>query len=153
MLKKGLLVSALFLSGAFAAAADCSFELKGTDAMTYTDTAGKPVPEIVVPASCADFTINLEHVGKMPKTAMGHNVVVAKSGDVKAITAAGVKAGVKGDYLPAGDAKIVAASKMVGGGEKTSVKVPVAKIKEGGYNFFCSFPGHEMKMNGKLTVK
>ena len=153
MLKKGLLVTALALSGAFAAAADCSFDLKGTDAMTYTDAAGKPVPEIVIPASCTEFEIRLDHAGKMPKTAMGHNVVVAKSGDVKAVTAAGVKAGVKGDYLQAGDPKVVAASKMVGGGEKTSVKIPVAKIKAGGYNFFCSFPGHEMKMNGKLTVK
>ena len=84
---------------------------------------------------------------------MGHNVVIAKASDVKAVSAAGVKAGVKGDYLQAGDPKVVAASKMVGGGEKTSVKVPVAKIKAGGYDFFCSFPGHEIKMHGKLTVK
>ena len=153
MLKRGLLVSALVLSGTFAAAADCSFDLKGTDAMTFTDAAGKPVPEIVVPASCADFEIRLEHVGKMPKTAMGHNVVIAQSSDVRAVTAAGVKAGVKGDYLQAGDPKVVAASKMVGGGEKTTVKVPVAKIKSGDYAFFCSFPGHEIKMRGKLTVK
>ena len=132
-----------------ATATGCSFDLKGTDTMTYTDAAGKPVPEIVVPASCQDF----EHTGKMPKAAMGHNVVIAKSADVKAVSAAGVKAGVKGDYLQAGDPKVVAASKMVGGGEKTTVKVPVAKIKEGGYDFFCSFPGHEIKMHGKLTVK
>ncbi|MBO7381071.1 MAG: hypothetical protein J6U05_05310 [Neisseriaceae bacterium] len=47
----------------------------------------------------------------------------------------------------------MAASKMVGGGEKTSAKVSVAAIKAGGYDFFCSFPGHEVKMHGKLTVK
>ncbi|MBR5939966.1 MAG: azurin, partial [Neisseriaceae bacterium] len=45
------------------------------------------------------------------------------------------------------------ASKVVGGGESTSVKVPVAKIKAGGFDFFCSFPGHEIKMHGKLTVQ
>ena len=121
--------------------------------MTYADAAGNAVPEIVVAATCADFTINFEHIGKMPKTAMGHNVVIAKADDVKAVAANGVKAGVKGDYLQAGDPKVVAASKMVGGGEKTSVKVPVATIKAGGYDFFCSFPGHEMKMRGKLSVK
>lgn len=136
-----------------ATATDCSFDLKGTDAMTFTDVAGKPVPEIVVPASCQDLTINFEHTGKMPKTAMGHNVVIAKAADVRAVATNGIKAGVQGDYLQAGDPKVVAASKMVGGGEKTTVKVPVAKIKEGGYDFFCSFPGHEIKMHGKLTVK
>ena len=153
MLKTKLWAFALVLGSPFAYAADCSFDLKGTDAMTYTDAAGKPVAEIVVPASCSDFTINLEHTGKMPKAGMGHNVVIAKSSDVKAISAAGVKAGVKGDYLPAGDKRVVAASKMVGGGEKTSAKVSVAAIKAGGYDFFCSFPGHEVKMHGKLTVK
>ena len=127
-----------------ATATDCSFDLKGTDAMTFTDVAGKPVPEIVVPASCQDLTINFEHTGKMPKTAMGHNVVIAKAADVRAVATNGIKAGVQGDYLQAGDPKVVAASKMVGGGEKTTVKVPVAKIKEGGYDFFCSFPGHEI---------
>lgn len=136
-----------------AVATGCSFDLKGTDAMTYTDAAGKAVPEIVIPASCADFTINLEHIGKMPKAGMGHNVVIAKSSDVKAVATNGVKAGVKGDYLQANDPKVVAASTMIGGGEKTSVKVPVATIKAGGYDFFCSFPGHEMKMHGKLTVQ
>ena len=136
-----------------ATATDCSFDLKGTDAMTFTDVAGKPVPEIVVPASCQDLTINFEHTGKMPKTAMGHNVVIAKAADVRAVATNGIKAGVQGDYLQASDPKVVAASKMVGGGEKTTVKVPVAKIKEGGYDFFCSFPGHEIKMHGKLTVK
>lgn len=136
-----------------ATATGCSFDLKGTDTMTFTDAAGKPVPEIVVPASCQDLTINFEHTGKMPKTAMGHNVVIAKAADVRAVATNGIKAGVQGDYLQAGDPKVVAASKMVGGGEKTSLKVPVAKIKEGGYDFFCSFPGHEIKMHGKLTVK
>lgn len=136
-----------------AVATGCSFDLKGTDAMTYADAAGNAVPEIVVAATCADFTINLEHIGKMPKAGMGHNVVIAKSSDVKAVAANGVKAGVKGDYLQANDPKVVAASTMIGGGEKTSVKVSVASIKAGGYDFFCSFPGHEMKMHGKLTVK
>ena len=131
----------------------CSFDLKGTDAMSYTDASGKAVPEIIVSASCDNLTIHFEHVGKMPKAAMGHNVVIAKSDDVKAVAANGVKVGIKGGYLQEGDPKVVAASEMIGGGEKTSVIVPVATIKAGGYDFFCSFPGHELKMHGKLSVK
>ena len=84
---------------------------------------------------------------------MGHNVVIAKAKDVKAIALDGAIAGVGKDYLKPGDTRIVAASKMVGGGERTSVRFAVSKVKEGGYDFFCSFLGHERKMRGKLIVK
>ena len=59
----------------------------------------------------------------------------------------------KKDYLKPGDTRVLAASKMIGGGDKTSVRFPVAKIKGGGYDFFCSFLGHETKMHGKLIVQ
>ena len=65
----------------------------------------------------------------------------------------GAIAGVKKDYLKPGDTRVLAASKMIGGGDKTSVRFPVAKIKGGGYDFFCSFLGHERKMHGKLIVE
>lgn len=153
MLKKVLLLSALSLTAASAMAAACDYELGSTDQMTYVDVAGKPVAQIEVPAACKDFTINLKHVGKLPKTAMGHNVVIAKTADVKGIAADGLRAGVANDYVKQGDARVVAYSKMIGGGEKTAITFPVAKIKGGDYDFFCSFPGHEMKMHGKLIVK
>lgn len=153
MLKKVLSASALFLVAATAMAADCSYNLVSTDQMTYTDTAGKAVPQITIPGSCKDFTINLSHSGKLPKTAMGHNVVIAKTADIAGIVKDGVRAGVKKDYLKPGDTRVLAHSKLIGPNEKTSVTVPVAKVKAGGYDFFCSFPGHEKKMHGKLVVK
>ena len=153
MIKKGLLVLLSAFACSVSMGADCSFDLKGTDNMTYTDASGAAVPQINIPASCSEFTINLTHSGKMPKNAMGHNVVIAKGSDVKEIAKAGIKAGVAKGYLPENDARVIAATKLIGGGEKTSVKVPVAKIKEGGYDFFCSYPGHEIKMRGKLIVK
>ncbi|MGP1667229.1 MAG: azurin, partial [Rhodanobacter sp.] len=45
------------------------------------------VSSIVVPASCTDFKITLKHTGKMPVTAMGHDVVIAKEADMKAVDA------------------------------------------------------------------
>ncbi|MBR6026096.1 MAG: azurin [Neisseriaceae bacterium] len=153
MIKNGLLVSLFAFAYSMSMGADCSFDLKGTDVMTYTDASGAPVTQINVPASCSEFTINLTHAGKMPKAAMGHNVVIAKESDVKDVAKAGVKSGVAKGYLPENDARVIAATKLIGGGEKTSVKVPVAKIKAGGYDFFCSYPGHEIKMRGKLIVK
>lgn len=128
-----------------AAAAECSFNLEGNDAMQFN------VKNIDVPKSCAQFTINLKHVGQMPVAAMGHNVVIAKTADIGGVAADG--ATVKPDHVKAGDARIVAHSGMVGGGQSTSVTFDVAKLADGGYSFFCSFPGHFAMMQGTLTVK
>lgn len=147
MFRKLLIASAILLgtSGA-AAAAECSVVLEGNDAMKYNLT------NIDVPKSCKDFTINLKHTGKMAKNVMGHNVVVAKTSDMAGIDADGIKAGLPADYIKAGDARVIAHSKVVGGGESTSVTFPVAKLG-GGDSFFCSFPGHSALMKGTITVK
>ena len=128
-----------------AAAGECAFNLEGNDAMQFN------VKNIDVPRSCTEFTINLKHTGTMPVAAMGHNVVISKSGDINAIAADG--SAVKPDHIKAGDTRVVAHSAMVGGGESTSVTLEVAKIADGGYSFFCSFPGHAALMNGTLTLK
>jgi azurin len=53
---------------------------------------------------------------------------------------------------PKNDARIIAHTKLIGGGETTTVSFPTAKLKKGGdYTFFCSFPGHWAQMKGKLT--
>ena len=106
---------------------------------------------IVVPASCAQFTINLKHVGTMPVAAMGHNVVVSKEADMAAIAADG--AAVSPEHVKAGDTRVIAQTKMLGGGESASVTFDVAKVKDGGpFKFFCSFPGHLVLMQGSLEV-
>ncbi len=128
-----------------AAAGECAFNLEGNDAMQFN------VKNIDVPRSCTEFTINLKHTGTMPVAAMGHNVVIAKSGDINGIAADG--ATVKPDHVKAGDTRVVAHSSMVGGGESTSVTFEVSKIADGGFSFFCSFPGHAALMNGTLTLK
>ncbi len=49
---------------------------------------------------------------------------------------------------------MIAATKLLGGGESDSVKVDVSKLKAGEtYSFFCSFPGHAGLMKGTLQVK
>ena len=127
------------------AAGECAFNLEGNDAMQFN------AKNIDVPSSCAEFTINLKHTGTMPVAAMGHNVVIAKTADINPIAADG--ATVQPDHVKAGDTRVVAHSKMVGGGESTSVTFPVSAISAGGFSFFCSFPGHAALMQGTLTVK
>jgi azurin len=141
------ILAALVFAGP-AAAANCSIDLKADDAMKF-DKA-----EVTVSASCASITINLTHAGKLPVTAMGHNVVIAPAGDVQALGTAGMNAGAAADYVPAGDARVVAHTALVGGGASTSATFPGSALKVGGdYAFFCSFPGHWAVMKGKLVVE
>ncbi|MDO5504679.1 MAG: azurin [Pseudoxanthomonas suwonensis] len=127
---------------------DCAFNLEGNDAMQFN------AKEIVVPASCSEFTINLEHTGSMPVAAMGHNVVITKEADMGEVDKDGIAAGAASDYVKAGDDRVIAHSKMIGGGEKTSVTFDVSKIATGGpYGFFCSFPGHFAMMQGSIRVE
>jgi azurin len=80
-------------------------------------------------------------------------VVVSATTDVSAISMAGMKAGAGANYLPKGDARVLASTPLVGGGGKTAAKFAGSKLKAGGdYSFFCSFPGHSGIMKGKLVV-
>lgn len=129
------------------AAPNCVVKLKGNDAMQFD------LKTATVSASCPKITIELTHTGKMAAQVMGHNVVVSQTADVNVITAAGMKAGAAAGYVPKGDAKVIAATAMIGGGASTKATFAGARLKVGGdYSFFCSFPGHGALMKGKLVV-
>lgn len=144
---RNLLFCSLLLAGT-ASAENCTIDLKGDDAMKFDKT------EVVVSAKCATITINLAHAGKLPVTAMGHNVVIAATGDVQAIGTAGMTAGAAANYVPAGDARVIAHTPIVGGGAATTSSFPGSALKAGGdYTFFCSFPGHWAIMKGNVVVQ
>jgi azurin len=64
-----------------------------------------------------------------------------------------VAAGLPQNYVKAGDARVVAHTKIVGGGESDSVSFAPAKLAtDGSYTFFCSFPGHSALMKGTLKL-
>lgn len=137
----------LLAFGGHAAAANCTIKLNGDDRMQFDQK------EVTVSASCQTINIELTHTGKLPVAAMGHNVVVAAAGDVSAINSAGAKAGAAAGYLPQGDARVLGATGMIGGGATTRASFPASKLRAGGdYAFFCSFPGHAALMKGTLVV-
>ncbi|KRG72616.1 azurin [Stenotrophomonas terrae] len=150
-MKSRIFLALLLIGGASAAHASdtCSVSLEGNDAMKFNAT------NIDVPKSCTNFTINLKHAGKMAKNIMGHNVVVAKTADMAGIDSDGMKAGLAADYIKAGDTRVIAHSKVVGGGETTSLSIPVARLTAAAapLSFFCSFPGHATMMKGTVTLK
>lgn len=149
-MKTTRILAALALMGAAGlvqAAGNCTISLKGDDAMKFD------LKEATVSASCPTITVELTHTGKMPVTAMGHNVVISKTADMTAITTAAIKAGAANAYVPKGDARVIAHTELIGGGQKTKVTFPGKALTPGGdYSFFCTFPGHSAMMKGKLVV-
>jgi azurin len=130
-----------------AVVADCATEVEGTDAMQFN------VGSITIPASCTEFRITLKHTGQQPVTIMGHNIVIAAASDMQGIETDGIAAGPANDYVKPGDTRVIAHTRLVGGGQSDSVSFPVDKLKSGGpYEFFCSFPGHAALMKGTISV-
>jgi azurin len=123
----------------------CKLEISGNDQMQYDKQ------ELDVPASCKQVTVTLHHAGKLPKEAMGHNWVLVNAPDLSAVANAGMGAGVANNYIAAGDKKVLAHTKVVGGGESDSVTFSTAALKAGGdYMYLCTFPGHNAIMRGKF---
>ena len=147
MFAKAVAVSLLTLASASVFAAECSVTVESTDQMSYT------TKEFTVDKSCKEFTVKLTHSGNLPKNVMGHNLVISKEADMQPIATAGLAAGIDKNYLPEGDARIIAHTKIIGAKETDSLTFDVAKIADGGYGFFCSFPGHISMMKGTITVK
>ena len=132
-------------SSAFAADKVCKLEISGTDQMQFDKK------ELVVAPDCTQVELTLKHAGKLPAQAMGHNWVLAKTSDVAGVANDGMGAGLPKDYIKAGDTRVIAHTKVVGGGQTTSVTFPVSKLTKGGaYTYFCSFPGHSAIMKGTL---
>lgn len=129
------------------AAAACSVDVQGNDAMQFNTKS------IAVDKSCKEFTVNLTHPGKLPKASMGHNWVLTTQADMQKVATDGMAAGLDKDYVKPGDPRVIAYTKVIGGGEKASVTFDVSKLKAGEkYAFFCSFPGHWAIMKGELTL-
>ena len=140
----------LLLLGALAVPAmaqQCAVTVESTDSMQFNTAT------IEVSKKCKEFTITLKHTGKLPKAAMGHNLVVTKASDMAAAGADAAGAGLANDYVKPKDERILAQTKMIGGGETSVAKINVTGLlaKES-YAFFCTYPGHSALMKGTLKV-
>src|SRR5215212_9445740 len=118
-------LSVLASGGVYAADAGCKVEIAGTDQMQFDKK------EISVPATCKEVEVTLKHTGKLPAQAMGHNWVLAKTADMQGVANDGLGAGFANDHIKKGDARVIAHTKIVGGGQTTSVKFPTASLKKG----------------------
>lgn len=93
--------------------------------------------------------LTLNHTGKLPKNAMGHNFVLLTKGTDVAKYATAAMSKKENEYiLPAG---VIAHTKLIGGGESTTIEFTAPA--KGTYDFICSFPGHYAMMKGKFLVE
>jgi azurin len=95
--------------------------------------------------------LTLRHIGTLDKNVMGHNVVILKLGVDTAEFAALASTEKDNEYIPKGTQDVIAHTKIIGGGETTSIEFEAPAV--GTYDFICSFPAHFAMMNGKFIVE
>ena len=146
MLLRVLVLATLALFSTPLWAANCAATVEANDAMQFN------VSNINVPQSCKAFTVTLKHTGKLPRNAMGHDFVLTAAADQSAVDQDGIKAGLDNNYVKPGDTRVIAHTKVIGGGESDSTSFKVDALKPGqDYEFFCSFPGHAALMKGTIS--
>lgn len=95
--------------------------------------------------------LTLEHVGEMSVEAMGHNWVLLTQGTDKSTFGNAAVSAKENGYIPTDmEDNIIAYTKTIGGGERTTIVFEAPAV--GYYDFLCSFPGHYGVMQGTFTV-
>jgi len=127
--------------------ASCAVTIEVGDSLYFSQK------EITVDRSCESFSLTLKHVGKMPASSMGHNWVLTKTEDFEGAVTDGQRSGLDNNFIKPGDKRVLAATKVIGGGEETTISFDPSMLEPGGdYTFFCSFPAHFVLMRGRLVV-
>tara|TARA_B100000579_G_scaffold397138_1_gene376473 strand:- start:773 stop:1222 length:450 start_codon:yes stop_codon:yes gene_type:complete len=146
--KPFIIASTIFLALTSAAQSAQKFSITGNDQMQFS------VREFAVEAGKA-VEIEFKNIGKLPKIAMGHNLVILKKG-ISSISFGGkaASAGANATNALPDSVKedVLAYTKLLGPGEKDIIKF-TAPSEPGAYQFLCSFPGHYAIMRGIMTVK
>lgn len=98
--------------------------------------------------------IVLKSVGKMPRTAIMHNVVLLKKGATPSVFVDRSRAAPEAGYIdPALKDQVLASTAMIAAGETAEVTFE-APPQAGEYTFVCTFPGHfRFGMKGLLAVR
>ncbi len=147
LLKTGALAAGLLVLTSTSIWAEKVIEITGNDQMKYDIVAFE------VEAG-QEVTIIFKNIGKLPKVAMAHNVVVLKrETDTMKFAQTGISSK-DTDYIPpAMKDSVIAKTGLAGSGETVKVTF-TAPSEPGDYPYVCTFPGHFFAgMKGLMTVK
>ena len=95
--------------------------------------------------------LTLNHTGKLPVEAMGHNWTLLAQGTIVSDLAAKAMTAKDSDYIPAGATEVIAHTKLIGGGQSDTITFSAPA--KGVYEFICTFPGHVGMMKGTFYVE
>ena len=95
--------------------------------------------------------LTLNHTGKLPVEAMGHNWTLLTQGTIVSDFAAKAMTAKDSDYIPAGATEVIAHTKLIGGGQSDTITFSAPA--KGIYEFICTFPGHVGMMKGTFYVE
>lgn len=119
--------------------------------LTLDDAPRFKVPEIVIPSQCSSFTVALDHIGRLPKSATGHNWVLVALPDLNAVTREGSKAGVASDFVKPGDTRVLAHTPIIGRGEQAEVSFSTAMLAPNvTYTYLSTVDGQSAVMRGVI---
>lgn len=113
---------------------------------TMTEMAFEP--NVITVNSGGSIKLKLINTGtdKM----MIHNIIFTQKGKADEVGVKAIRAGETKQYVP-NDPAVIAASKLVGPSDSTVLQFETPIV--GSYPFICSYPGHYLKMRGRLVVK
>jgi azurin len=142
-------VPALLLGApAQAASKVCKLAISGNDAIQYDKK------QLKIGSDCTQVELTLTHTGKLPAQSMGHDWVLVKAEDLAAVASDGLTAGIANNYVKKDDPRVIAHTKVVGGGESATVTFAMSALKKGqSYKYECTFPGHNALMNGDFVIE
>jgi len=148
-MKSSILLAVLaagLLAAPSAFARSCAFTVNSNDQMRFDTAAMK------VAADCSEVVLTLRHTGTFSAKAMGHNWVLTRSSDMQAVAMDGMRARFEDDFVQPNDKRVIAHTRVIGGGQVATVRFPTQRLQKGvPYSFFCSFPGHFGLMRGTLS--
>lgn len=124
---------------------DVHVNIDGTDTMMYSKKSFNV-------KSGQKVKLTFKNIGKLPKVAMGHNIVILKNSvDLVDFCNEAVKFPTN-EYFPKGREKdVIGRTKLLGPGEEDTIYFVAPE--QGTYEYVCTFPGHFALMRGKMIVK
>ena len=151
-----ILISSLILIGFSVRADEEKKEIEAIKIVIKSDDLMKYDKSSISAEKGKLYEITLKNVGKLPKAAMGHDLIILKPGidaltfGQELITKHG--ATLQNEWKPVKGAKyVLAQTKMLGPNEQDTLKIKFEM--SGAYHYLCSFPGHFGLMRGIISVK
>ena len=153
---KNFFVSCLLLTGSLVQGEETNKKIEPIKIVIQSNDLMKYDKNVINAEKGKLYEITLKNIGKLPKTAMGHNLIILKTG-IDALTfgqALITKHGatLQNEWKPVKGVKhVLAQTKMLGPNEQDTLKIKFDK--SGAYHYLCSFPGHFGLMRGIINVK